>query len=165
LENFKDNPFWPLFYKDPKRHGFETEITFLLQHFSQIKQLTCSAVCDFSLIQDLAYARVNLTGGRLTAFCAVYRQVVAEVTSPSLVVRLECSPQTELQRILRRQRQEERTIQLSYLSSLNDAITSAALEMRKDIPVIDIDSGSVDFANDQEAQARVTSNILAALSV
>jgi deoxyguanosine kinase len=165
LENFMDNPFWPLFYKDPERHAFETDITFLLQHYSQVKELTKNAICDFSLIQDLAYARVNLRGGRLAAFRAVYEQVVEEVTRPSLVVHLECSAQTELQRILHRQRREEKKLQLSYLASLNEAISFAALEMRKSIPILEIDSGSVDFANNQKAQTRVTSDILAAVSI
>jgi deoxyguanosine kinase len=165
LENFTDNPFWFLFCKDPERHAFETEITFLLQHYSQVKKLSKNAICDFSLIQDLAYARVNLRGGRLSAFRAVYEQVVEEVTRPSLVVHLECAAQTELQRILHRQRREEKKLQLSYLASLNEAISFAALEMRKNFPILEIDSGSVDFANDQKAQAQVTSDILAAVSI
>src|SRR5438093_1072156 len=75
FENFSDNPFWKLFYADPQFYGFETEVTFLLQHYSQIKQSLNKSdlvVCDFSLLQDLAYADMNLSDGRRRAFDAVY---------------------------------------------------------------------------------------------
>ena len=53
FEDFKANPFWEQFYVDPERFAFETEITFLLQHYSQIKAASGSKeaiVCDFSLL-------------------------------------------------------------------------------------------------------------------
>ena len=37
LEDFQTNLFWRAFYADPAGTAFETEITFLLQHYHQIK--------------------------------------------------------------------------------------------------------------------------------
>src|SRR3954447_11075813 len=66
-EDFSSNPFWRAFYDDPNNTAFETEITFLLQHYHQIKvatNLEKSFACDFSLLLDYAYAHVTLNGSR-----------------------------------------------------------------------------------------------------
>ena len=38
-EDFKKNPFYDAFYEDPRRYAFETELTFLLQHYHQQKAM------------------------------------------------------------------------------------------------------------------------------
>ncbi len=68
LENFAANPFMQQFYADPIKTAFETEITFLLQHYHQTKiaaNLNKRFVCDFSFLLDLAYARVTLNSSLL----------------------------------------------------------------------------------------------------
>ena len=68
FEDFKKNPFWALFYQNPNLHAFETEVTFLLQHYSQIKTsipALSMVAFDYSLLQDQAYARVNLARSTL----------------------------------------------------------------------------------------------------
>jgi deoxyadenosine/deoxycytidine kinase len=37
FEDFTKNPFWARFYEEPDSYAFETEMTFLLLHYSQIK--------------------------------------------------------------------------------------------------------------------------------
>lgn len=71
LEDFQSNPFWKPFYADPAGTAFETEISFLLQHYHEIKAAAkrgATFVCDFSLLLDLAYAHVTLSGGKQSAF-------------------------------------------------------------------------------------------------
>ena len=108
LEDFKKNPFWSSFYQNPKEHAFETEITFLLQHYYDIKTVgkdgSQIVICDFSLVLDRAYADVNLQGARLRAFDAVYEVVSNELPGPALIANLECSGREELCRIRRRAR-------------------------------------------------------------
>src|SRR5258708_34419241 len=69
FEEFSKNPFFEAFYQDPSRNAFETELTFALQHYHQIKVSASDvpAVCfDFSPELDLAYANLNLEGERLS---------------------------------------------------------------------------------------------------
>ena len=88
--------------------------------------------------------------------------MVAEVPKPTLVIHLACKPQSELQRISRRQRKPEATIELPYLDRLNKAISRAVGDLRKNnTPTIEIDSDTVDFANDGKTQARVVAEVLA----
>jgi deoxyguanosine kinase len=168
FERFSENPFWALFYQDPALHAFETEVTFLLQHYSQIKTSIFSpptVAFDYSLLQDLAYARVNLDGRRLEAFEAIYRCVTDELPPPALIVHIQCSPAEELIRINNRAREEEKAIQLSYLETLNRAIAYAVNEVRASVRVLEIDSAALDFASDPQTQSQVVSDILAAMGI
>ncbi|MQA65490.1 MAG: AAA family ATPase [Alphaproteobacteria bacterium] len=122
FENFQSNPFWKLFYENPGRYAFETEITFFLQHYSQFRDAQDAnadhVVCDSSLLQDVAYANVNLAGPCLAAFTAVANAAQGLLGPPALVVHLTCSAEEELRRIRARARDEERGIQTSYLGTI-----------------------------------------------
>jgi deoxyadenosine/deoxycytidine kinase len=166
FEDFTKNPFWLLFYQAPNLHAFETEVTFLLQHYSKIKTsnpVLSLVAFDYSLLQDQAYARVNLDGRRLEAFESIYRFVTEELPPPALIVHLRCSPGEELRRIKIRAREEEKTIQLSYVHALNRAIACAVDEVRAGVRVLEIDSAALDFAHDSETRKKVVSDILAAV--
>lgn len=166
FERFSDNPFWPLFYQNKNLHAFETEVTFRLQHYSRIKTtipVPSTTAFDYSLLQDEAYARVNLDRDRLKAFEAVYHYIITELPPPGLIIHLECPPEEELRRIQSRARGEEKTIDLAYLDALNKAIAHAVDEIRARIPVLEIDSSALDFAHDPETQSRVVSDILLAV--
>ena len=52
-ESFVTNPFWDAFYSEPGSYIFETEITFALQQYHQVKKQLGAAkpiVCDYSFI-------------------------------------------------------------------------------------------------------------------
>lgn len=165
FENFKENPFWALFYTNPSLHAFETEVTFLLQHYSQIKMsATNDAVVavDYSLLQDLAYANVNLSKCARRIFQVVYRHLQRKLAPPKLIVHLRCSTAEELRRIKLRARQEEETVRVLYLDALNGAINRAVARARRHTVVLQIDSDAVDFAHDRGAQEHVVREIFAA---
>lgn len=166
FESFHDNPFWSSFYESPHEYAFETEVTFLLQHYSEIKAHAHQPkllVCDFSLVLDRAYADVNLSGGRLAAFDAVYEQVVRELAVPLLLVHLRCGPNEELARIRSRARIEEAALQLDYLNALNVAVERRVKDMGHEVSVLEIDSEINDFAQDSKTIARVVDLIRKAL--
>jgi hypothetical protein len=61
LENFESNPFLRAFYENPSANAFETEFSFLLLHFHQLKSHVCAVansevISDFHLAKDLLYA-------------------------------------------------------------------------------------------------------------
>jgi hypothetical protein len=90
LENFQTNPFWEASYRDPIRHALETEVTFLLQHYHQIKVSGATAKVfarDFSLLLDLAYANVTLHGSKRQTFLAVYKEVVKDLATTAIILR------------------------------------------------------------------------------
>jgi deoxyadenosine/deoxycytidine kinase len=166
-EAFKKNPFWKAFYRNPGIYIFETEITFLLQHYHQIKDGIESGkkfICDFSFLLDLAYAKIGLTGTKLKAFECVYDEIRDEVALPHLIVYLKCDAETELKRIRERDRAEESSINLEFLSALNEALHNEVETFQGITPVITIDSGKKDFANIESVKDEMVNLINSCLS-
>lgn len=143
-ENFQKNPFLDLFYKDQKSFSFETEITFLLQHYSSIKiaSKACPIICDFSLVQDLAYADVNLVGTRHQIFCSIEEELRAEIGFPDLLIYLTCPNNVLLERISARNRDAEKSITTEYLNALNSALEHRVKQISN---IVVIDSNKIDF--------------------
>jgi deoxyguanosine kinase len=156
LEDFRQNPFWEAFYTNPGKYIFETEIAFTLLHYHQIKkQIETGSeifVCDFAFSLDLAYAKIGLKGSQLEAFERVCSEIYREIGLPSLLVHLKCDAETELARIRRRGRDEESSLNLDFLDSLNKAVDKEVSLLRPKCPIISIDSSAKDFAKDESTK-------------
>jgi deoxyadenosine/deoxycytidine kinase len=166
-EDFSTNPFWQAFYADPINTAFETEITFLLQHYHQIKLAAKeqkSFVCDFSLVLDSAYANVTLHGNHLETFNKVYQEACSHVRPPCMRVFLQCSPEVEFERIQRRGREVEKSITIDYLASINDRLTSIISALPEDQEVLFVDSDSQDFVHNQETKESIVGQIIDKIS-
>ncbi|CAB1055331.1 hypothetical protein D1BOALGB6SA_64 [Olavius sp. associated proteobacterium Delta 1] len=158
-EDFKKSPFWKAFYCNPGKYIFETEISFILLHYHQIKiaieEGKNNLICDFSFLVDHAFAKVGLFSSKLEAFETVLREIRKELPQPNLIVYLKCDAKTELSRIRKRARSEESSINLEFLDALNKALQDVVEEIKGQIPVITIDSARKDFANDESAKVEV----------
>jgi deoxyadenosine/deoxycytidine kinase len=158
LENFQANPFLRTFYSDPRTYAFETEITFLLQHYNQIKASRNKfkkAICDFSSYLDFAYSSVTLPSDKFYAFQCVYGEVRRDISTPSFLVYLQCSATTQLQRIRYRNRSFEQSIDLEFLENINESLIRRIEEAYSETKLIEIDSERLDFANDIIVQQKV----------
>lgn len=168
FEQFRENPFWRLFYERPKRFAFETEVTFLLQHYVQIK-LASEAdgvyVIDSSIIQDKSYADLNLSHSEFEAFIDVCNVVERTIRTPPMLVHLTCPALRLLQRVKDRGRPEEAGISVDYLQQLNDAIGARINELPNQTKVLEIDSYKNDFAHDPSVQKKVINKIRATFSI
>jgi deoxyguanosine kinase len=163
LENFQENPFWESFYQAPDVYSFETEITFTLQHYHQIKEeitKQTSFVCDFSLTLDRSYADVTLHNKRLDIYKMLLEELVSEIGPPDVLIYLECRENELLERIRRRGRNTEKTISIDYLKSLSTSIHDNVARVGKSARVIRIDSAAIDFAHLEKGRASVEKMIL-----
>jgi deoxyadenosine/deoxycytidine kinase len=147
FEDFQNNPFFNDFYNDPIEYSFETEVTFLLQHYHLIKKQKeeLLLVCDYSLFLDLAYADVNLDGNRHKIFLEIVEELQNEIAPPSQIINLICPEDILLQRIIHRSREVETTITIEYLKSLSKAISLRMKEVSSKILVTTIDSNATNF--------------------
>ncbi len=161
LEKFEINPFLAAFYTNPPAYAFETEITFLLQHYHQIKinhSLYGRIICDFSIYLDLAYADVTLHGSKHKTFEAIYDEIQHELAVPDLLIHLRCSAEAELERIQRRGRMVEEAISLEYLAAVNQAVEVRVQEVKDCVQVVIIDSEHCNFATDMKVRADMLRN-------
>lgn len=162
LESFQTNPFWRAFYADPVGTAFETEITFLLQHYHQIKVAKNSGnaiASDFSMYLDLAYAHVTLPHEKREIFLSVYREVEKELGIPALLIHLKCDPEIELLRIRKRGREIENSITIEYLQKINTQLEKILVEKAHPGKLLIINSGLLDFAHNKDAQQSVLNQI------
>lgn len=159
FEDFKKSPFWEPFYTNPGKYIFETEISFILLHYHQMKkaieQSKTNLICDFSFLLDRSYAEIGsamgLVESQLNAFKCVLNEIQKELPEPSLNVFLDCDAATQFSRIKNRNRPEESMITVDFLASLNTALKS---EVAKIAPskIITINSAEKDFANDESVK-------------
>src|SRR5688572_28364169 len=92
-ERFSANPFFKDFYRDPVTNAFETETSFLLQHFHEIRKASVAKkqfCCDFSLTLDTAYADVTLQSSQKKVFMSVAREIRKIIGLPRLLIHLNC---------------------------------------------------------------------------
>ncbi len=150
-ENFNSNPFWKAFYTNPGEYIFETELTFTLQHYHEIKKQMDSdlLICDYSLLLDFAYANIGLSDKRLEIYTDLINEIYSDIGKPDLYIYLECSATEELQRIKNRNRAVENDMQLDFLLSLNKEILQDVQKV--DTPnVLTINSEEYDFVHNNE---------------
>ena len=126
LEQYDRNPFLEDFYagKDVK---LETEITFLLQHYSQLKGVTQDSskawvLADFSIEKDLVYARLNLEETELKLFEALYDYVIDKIGIPDVVIYIDLSLDALRTRINQRGRAYEMPVDERYFGEVNESL-------------------------------------------
>lgn len=165
-ESFTTNPFWEAFYTDPSRYAFETEISFVLQHYHQIKKESETSnhiVCDFSFTLDRAYAEVGLQGSQLSVFNTVYKEIQKELPSPTLLIHLQCPPEIELARIRARGRDVEENITVDFLGALNKAVSKEIAKAKAHTPILTIESAENNFVDDEVVKKKMLEMVTAAL--
>lgn len=127
LEDFSANPFLIPFYENPKNYATETEFTFLLQHYHQLKKeaddINCSeVVSDFHLYKDLIYADLNLSPEAiLRIFYDLYKELASQVHTPDLMICLSATTELVVERIRNRNREFELHIGADYYGQINSA--------------------------------------------
>jgi deoxyadenosine/deoxycytidine kinase len=165
-ETFASNPFWEMFYSTPGKYDFETEITFTLQHYHQIKkqaEVDKFIACDYSFLLDIAYAEIGLKGSQLAAFRSVYEEINIELSPPALVVHLKCDPDTELARIRARGREVEKTITVDFLRALNEAVTDQVNKARGQLSILTIDSARNNFVDEEGVKSKLLQMVTGAM--
>ncbi|HEX8191679.1 MAG TPA: deoxynucleoside kinase [Allosphingosinicella sp.] len=155
-EHYQEVPFWKEFYQDPESFNFEKNISFLLFHSNAVRAVTSSnrrrlPVCDFALFQDLAYAAMSGKSADYLATVAVHARLAERLGPPALIIRVTCPIETQLERIAMRGREPERAITAHYLEDLDEAITSELAIHHADVPLIEVDTASLDFTHDPSA--------------
>lgn len=148
-EDFHKNPFFEDFYENPVAYSFETEVTFLLQHYHLLKTQRTSSLlaCDYSFLLDMAYADVNLAGDRLKIFFEIVEELQRELGFPTQIIHIVCPEDVLLQRIITRNRDAETSITIEYLTALRKAISQRIKSFSNMVPIITIDSNSVNFTS------------------
>ena len=148
-EDHTINPFWETFYTDPSSCAFETEVSFLLQHYHFAKRATANSegtvLLDHSFELDMAYAEMGLEGARKEIFAAIYREIRSEIGMPQVLVFVTCGADEMVRRVRGRGRSFEENISIDFLAELQRALERRIASIADAVPVVTIDAETTDF--------------------
>ena len=163
LEEYEANPFWAAFYSNPQKFQFETEIAFLLQHYHLIKRDYEDDevnVCDYSFLLDYSYALSDLEVRELEIFGDIFKKIINELGSPNILIYLKCDLDIILNRIKKRGREEEESIDIDFLKLIDENIKKSLNSSYYENKLIEIDSGKIDFAHETDTKSQIFQRIL-----
>lgn len=149
LEEVYENPFLERFYLEGRSAALPAQMFFLFARARQIESLRQSdlfasvRVSDYLFAKDEMFAELNLNPDELS----LYRQVVAtlnvEAPVPDLVIYLQASVDSLMERIARRGIAFERAIDRRYLERLTDAYARFFHEYN-DGPLLIVNASQID---------------------
>lgn len=166
LERFKDNPFLPKFYKNPKRYAFPLEMSFLADRYqqlvddiSQFNMLRDFVIADYDAHKSMIFAKVTLQDEEFRLYKKLFELMHKELSKPDRYIYLYQQTDTLLENIKKRGRSYEQSIEANYLQRINDGY----LEYIKSQPqerfkIIDISAR--DFVNNRKDYLYILSEIL-----
>lgn len=154
LEHAEQNPFLERFYRSGRADALPAQLSFLFQRVRQLEELRQSdmfapvRVADFHLDKDRLFAEVNLEREEMALYEQIYDKVVIEAPVPDLLIYLQASVDSLLDRIARRGVPYERMISRNYLERL--AETFARYFHSYDAgPLLIVNASAIDPINNQ----------------
>ena len=155
LEEVEENPFLKDFYRDRARFAFQTQMHFLFSRYQQqrgLRQLELFAermVSDYLFQKDRIFAGLNLSDRELALYERLVGWLELDVMKPDVVVYLQASPDTLLERIERRGRPFEKDMEREYLRQLNEAYNHFFFHY-VEAPLLVVNTNGIDFVNNPD---------------
>lgn len=152
-EDYAANPFLAESYNGDPSSRLPAQLYFLLSRVHQLSRRHWPeeglVVCDYGFCQDRIFATQRLPAEDLPAYERAFQRVAGLVQPADVIIHLDACEPTLLERIVRRGRAFERSIDAGFLSAMrrsyNDAAASSAC------PVIAVNCDDCDL---RQAEAR-----------
>ena len=155
LEKPEENPFLARFYEDPLRHALPTQLFFLFQRIGEVSELAqmdlfrTSTIADYLFDKDMLFARLNLSDDEFALYQNIYNNLAPQAPAPDLVIYLQASPETLIERVRGRAINYERPISDSYLARLAQGYSDFFYHY-DDAPVLVVNSENLNFVDDAD---------------
>jgi deoxyguanosine kinase len=146
-EDYEGNPFLAESYTGPREARLPAQLFYLLSRVRQLSTASWPAagvfVSDYGFCQDRLYALARLTAAEIEAYDPVHARLSRLVHPPDVLIRLDASTATLLERIARRGRDFEQVMTEAFLSSMRAAYHGVVRSVR--CPVVTVDCDEVDL--------------------
>jgi deoxyguanosine kinase len=155
LENFKENPFLPKFYKDPEKHAFPLELFFMAERYHQLKKqkeqdlFQPISIADYFFVKSKLFAQNNLQKDEQQLFNSLFNIMFSSLPKPDLLVYLYADVSRLQLNIKKRGRSFEQKITNEYLQNIQDRYLDY-LRKQTYFPVLLLDISNVDFKEDEK---------------
>lgn len=151
LEQFSDNPFLPKFYKEPEKHSFPLELSFVAERYHQLKTellnrdlFSPKVMSDYYIQKCLIFAQSTLKDDEFDLFNSLFRIVEASLPEPDLIVYLYKTVHNLQKNINKRGRDFEQEISDDYLHSIQENYFNF-FKQKKGQRIVIIDTNELDF--------------------
>ena len=161
LENFKENPFLPKFYKDPEKHAFPLELFFMAERYHQLKKqkeqdlFQPISIADYFFVKSKLFAQNNLRKDEQQLFNSLFNIMFSSLPKPDLLVYLYADVSRLQLNIKKRGRSFEQTITNEYLQNIQDRYLDY-LRKQTYFPVLLLDISNVDFKEDKRVYETIS---------
>ena len=155
LEKPQDNPFLARFYQDAARYALPAQLFFLFQRLDEVRELAqmdmfqSRTIADYLFDKDDLFARLNLNDDEYTLYQSIYRNLAPQAPAPDLVIYLQASVDTLVERVRRRGHRYERPIQDEYLARLADSYHEFFHHYTA-APVLVVNSENLNFVDNED---------------
>jgi deoxyadenosine/deoxycytidine kinase len=146
------NPFLPAFYEGRPGASFQVQIYFLLSRFQQQREIAQMnlfqqlVVADYTFPKDRIFAYLNLDDTDLAVYEKLYPVLDQEVPKPDLVIYMQAAIPVLLERVEKRGRDFERSLDADYLRRLSEAYSYYFFHY-KETPLLVVNTDEIDFVN------------------
>jgi deoxyguanosine kinase len=158
LEKPQENPFLERFYQDPQRHAMSTQLFFLFQRINEVRDqaqmdlFRTRTVADYLFDKDALFARLNLSEDEYKLYQQIYQSLAPQAPVPDLVIYLQASTDTLIERVRRRGRDYERMVTNDYLNRLGNSY-GEFFHQYEEAPLMMVNSENLNFVdNDADFQ-------------
>jgi len=155
LERPEQNPFLARFYQDMQRWALPTQLFFLFQRMSQLRELAQMSlfskvtVGDFLLEKDPLFARLTLSTEELRLYQQIYDTLQLQAPKADLVIYLHAEPNVLAERVRRRAAEFEHGISLNYLAVLAESYSRFFYQYNAS-PVLIVNSERLNFVDSEQ---------------
>ncbi len=168
LEPMDDNPFLPLFYGEPARYAFPTQMSYMAARYAQqqaVRQQDLFApmlVSDYLFEKDRLFAEMTLRDHELALYHRITGLLPDVAPTPDLVIFLDADIDLILERIRRRSLGFEQKIPRSYLEDLHARYLELWQSYTRS-PLLTLRTDQLNYVDDPADRAAVLSTIRHAL--
>ncbi|MCB9529882.1 MAG: deoxynucleoside kinase [bacterium] len=144
FEPVQDNEYLADFYRDPKQYAFATQIYLLNRRFAQHQEIIWrggGGVQDRTIYEDAVFAQTLVAQGLLDerdyrTYLQLFRHMSNFMCRPNVIVFLDLSPASSMERIQQRARDVESGISMDYLHALHAEYRRFITDIARTVPVI-----------------------------
>lgn len=156
LEEFDENHFLPLFYKEPEKYAFQLELSFLAERYQQIQRELITrdlfhqhVLSDYLFHKCIIFAKNNLDTRSYELYRNLFQIIEKSLPRPDLVIYLHQNIETLQENIKKRGRVYEAEIPGKYLSDIQKEYLKF-LKYYKHSPVLMVNTESLDFVKNED---------------
>lgn len=155
LEEFPENEFLADFYGDQARWALPMQLSFLILRTAQLRKIVHPpsepVLVDYSYLKDPAFAQLLLKERELRLYQRISAELQTSLAKHDLIVYLDAHNDVLLERIKRRNRPYEASIDSAYQDSLRRTY-EAAFAANPELKVIRYDTSNLDLNSPRDVE-------------